>query len=546
MRLGWLSILLLLSTPPAAGADRSADAGAPPELSADWLESQHAVIGEVYIENANIFDTDIPGEDRALYRLANKLHIRTRPEVISRVLLFKPGDPFDRRLIEESERLLRSNSYLHDAVIEPVRYRDGTVDLKVTTRDVWTLDPRLSIGRAGGVNSVTVGIKDANLLGRGVYVALYYKSNVDRDSLLLKFADRELGESRYAFSGSIADNSDGKRLDLDFGLPFYALQSRRANRAALLIDDRNDSLYDRGEVRAKFRHQQDQYHLSAGLSRGLQNGWVRRWRAGIQYDEDRFAPLTGEEFPVQVMPEDRRFVYPFVGLELLEDRFEEARNHDQIGQTEDRYLGTRLDLRLGYAAEAFGSLDNAIMMGFDFTTGVGSSESDSLIAGASYNGRLQQGSLRNALLDMGAVFHHRHSRRFLFHAAVSGKIGRNLDLDNQVLLGGDSGLRGYPLRYQGGDSSALLTLEERVFTDWYPFRLFYVGGAVFFDAGRTWGENPVGRENLGWLRDVGFGLRFGNSRSGIGHVLHLDFAFPLDGGDDIDSIQILFKGRTSF
>ncbi|MCH8059447.1 MAG: BamA/TamA family outer membrane protein, partial [Proteobacteria bacterium] len=113
-------------------------------------------------------------------------------------------------------------------------------------------------------------------------------------------------------------------------------------------------------------------------------------------------------------------------------------------------------------------------------------------------------------------------------------------------LGGDNGLRGYPLRYQGGDKSVLITLEQRLFTDWYPFRLFRFGGAAFFDAGRTWGQSPSGGENLGWLRDVGLGLRIGNSRSSIGRILHIDLAYPLDGNGDISTVQLLIEAKRSF
>ena len=44
-----------------------------------------------------------------------------------------------------------------------------------------------------------------------------------------------------------------------------------------------------------------------------------------------------------------------------------------------------------------------------------------------------------------------------------------LDPDMQLLIGGDNGLRGYPLRYEAGTSRALLTVEQRFYTDWYPF-----------------------------------------------------------------------------
>jgi hemolysin activation/secretion protein len=122
-------------------------------------------------------------------------------------------------------------------------------------------------------------------------------------------------------------------------------------------------------------------------------------------------------------------------------------------------------------------------------------------------------------------------------------VARNLDPEKQILLGGDSGLRGYPLRYQDGDARLLFTVEQRFFTDYYPFRLLHVGGAVFFDAGRTWGG---GASQLGLLRDVGLGLRLSSSRSGLGNVIHIDLAFPLDGDPSIKSAQWLVTTKASF
>src|SRR5262245_42965697 len=78
------------------------------------LEAAGAVIGDIRIAAENIFDTNDPKEDHPLFRWANALHIPTRPSVIRRALLFKPGDVVSVRLIEETERLLRSNDYLYD------------------------------------------------------------------------------------------------------------------------------------------------------------------------------------------------------------------------------------------------------------------------------------------------------------------------------------------------------------------------------------------------------------------------------------------------
>ena len=111
------------------------------------LEANGAVIDKIILDKKNVFDLDNPEENKRLYRLANKYHVVTKDHVIERQLLLTPGEPFSQRLIEETERLLRSNKYLYDATITPVNAADGTVDLKVTTRDVWTLLPSIGVSR---------------------------------------------------------------------------------------------------------------------------------------------------------------------------------------------------------------------------------------------------------------------------------------------------------------------------------------------------------------------------------------------------------------
>jgi hypothetical protein len=69
---------------------------------------------------------------------------------------------------------------------------------------------------------------------------------------------------------------------------------------------------------------------------------------------------------------------------------------------------------------------------------------------------------------------------------------------------------------------------------------------VFADAGRTWGQGPVDARNLGWLTDVGFGLRLGLTRSGLGNVLHVDLATPLNRNGGIDAVQFSVSTKASF
>jgi len=180
------------------------------------------------------------------------------------------------------------------------------------------------------------------------------------------------------------------------------------------------------------------------------------------------------------------------------------------------------------------------------TKGMELSERQTLQFDSDFTGRLEQGTLSGAELGAGVRYYFRQSPRRLFFTELSAEAGHNLDTDQQILLGGDSGLRGYPLRYQAGEGRWLFTAEQRFFTNWYPFQLFNVGAAVFYDMGATWGRDPLGTPSQGLLRDVGFGLRLGNSRSALGNVLHLDLAFPLDGDSSIKNVQFLVETRKSF
>lgn len=504
-----------------------------------------AVIGEIDFAKQNVFDTTQPGENKSLFRLANRWHIVTRDSVIRQQLLFKSGDRFSSRLVAESERLLRLNAYLYDAKITPIRYQDGVVDVQIRTRDVWTLMPGASVSRSGGENRTRVSVSERNLLGRGVSLRLSYSDNVDRESTSFLYYDKNLGKSWTSLFMEVADNSDGHKTDFRLIRPFYALDSRRAAGATFFDDSREVSFYELGDEAAEYAVDADIHTAFIGWSGGLQNGWARRWTAGIVHDERAFTDVSNGTLPV-LLPADRKLVYPFIGFEWLQDKFESTSNRDQIDRTEDFYLGTRLWASIGFASESFGSDRDSLIYRTEASKGFGSIGNDALILSSSFTGRVDDGKSANSKIALNARYYHTISDKRLFFMTIDGSHGNKLDLDKRTDLGGDSGLRGYPLRYQSGDSRLLFTVEQRYFTDWYPFKLARVGGAIFADAGRTWGDSPLGTQPVGWLRDVGFGLRLVPTRASGRDVIHIDIAFPLDGDASIDKVQILLESKGSF
>jgi hypothetical protein len=492
-----------------------------------------------------VFDASIPEENGALYRLANRLHMDTRASAVEARLLFRTGDLYSRHVLDESERALRDMRYLFDADIRPVRYYGNTVDVEVRTRDVWTLNPGASFKLRGGESASRFEIEDANLFGRGKALQLAHSSTVDRDEWILNWSDPNVWGSRWQLDLGFADSDDGNRSEVMFWQPFYALDTRREFGVSVVQWDRVQARYALGEVTDRFGQDEQRAEIFAGWSNGLRGGWARRWLAGYRFERNRFV-TPAAALATTDLPEDRDISYPWIGVEWLQDDFREMSNLNQIGRVEDLAFGFRARLEAGWSGESLGATRDSYIFDATLSDGFEILPGQFLFLSARTATRVEDGSSTNAYASFATRYFARMGERNVFYAGASVLGSDDLDEQTQVLLGGDNGLRGYPLRFQSGSGRALITLEHRVYTDWYPFRLVRVGGAVFVDAGRAWGNGPVPVENLGWLADAGLGLRFGMSRSGLGNILHVDVAFPLNSVADVDSVQFQIETKRTF
>lgn len=518
----------------------------PPDVPGDEaLEAAGATVGVIEFDLQDIFSTERPEEDFTVFRVANALHIKTRQSTIAQQLLMRSGDRYSRQIVEESERLLRAVPYLVEARIVPIAYRDGSVDLRVVTRDVWTLKPGVSVGRSGGSNRVGVGIEESNLFGLGKALALDYIAGVDRTTTVLDYRDPQLFGTRWLLNAQLGQNSDGRKRGLTLERPFYALDTRWSAGLRFIDDERVDPVYDLGDRVDEYRARQRGSTVFIGLSDGLQHGWTTRWSAGFTHDDRQFAPTLASSRPALV-PASRKLVYPWLRHEQTQAQFVQLENLDQIGRVEDLNLGWQTSAQIGVAAKAWSADRNAFIWDGSLSRRLVLDEASITELKLGVSGRWEQAGVRNGKLSLSARHSIRQSVNVRTMVGLQADVGTRLDADQPLTLGGDNGLRGYPLRYQAGSGRALLTLEQRMFTDWYPFRLMRVGAAAFFDMGRTWGENPLGSRSIGVLRDVGFGLRIAHSRSGLGNFTHVNLAFPLDARAGISKVQLIVETKSSF
>ncbi len=454
-------------------------------------------------------------------------------------------------VIDETERVLRTTRYLYDVHIRPIALRDGVVDIEVMTRDTWTLDPGFSAGRSGGANSSGLKLVEYNLLGSGVTLSYGRSKNVDRTSNDFNFSNERAFGGWTSLSYAHSNNSDGQRDAVSVAHPFYALDTPWAAGVSASRDDRIDAVYNGGVIASQYRHRSNQAEAYAGWSNGRVDGWVWRTSIGTQLQDDTYTLAPAMVAPAQ-LPADEKLVAPFLRLQVIEDRFEKAQNRNLIERSEFFALGFASTLQLGAATTGFGSTRNAWLYSGSVSQGFEPLPRHTLTASGAISGQYTGSGVRRQRLGAQGQYYLPHSPSWLFYASLNADLLTKPDAADSLLLGGDNGLRGYPLRYQSGTRRALFTLEERHYTDLYFFQLFRVGAAAFLDFGRAWGgadSNASSNNNTvnpGWLRNAGLGLRIFNTRAAFSNVLHIDIAMPIDADAAVKKVQFLVKTKTSF
>jgi len=494
---------------------------------------------EVTIENNDIFDLEQENQKLWIHRWANKLHINTRKKTIEEQLLFDTQNGYDRQLIRETERLLRSRSYIHEANIAVEEICGKGVKLTVVTTDNWTLTPSITASRSGGETRTALEIEESNLLGLGTEIKILSESDEERDSNAFIYRDNNWFGNLETLKLELADNSDGHVRQVDIARPFIKQDSKYAWSIRPSSIERENPVYEQGDEIAKVGEMNDSLLLTYGWSDGLVDNSVSRYRLGWFANKLRYNTVDD---PNIELPEDVDKSYPFIEYEHLNVKYVERINFRVMGITEDIRLGSNLRTSIGWKDEAYESTQEGYVLEFDYDFGSFISTHTLGIFGLELSHESNQTiddtgriALKGQLYNFRGVNH-----SYVFSSRLEA--AQNPELFERIEVGGDSGLKGYPVRFQNGDRAFTLSAERRKYFNVYLWQLFKFGFAMFAEAGSAWenGNNPV------WLSDVGTGLRLVSTRQSSSKVLHFDIAFPLSEKDEIDDYQLYVKARTEF
>ena len=109
-------------------------------------------------------DTTVSAQN-LLSKAGNNVHIKTHSITIRNLLLIRKNEPFNSLLVKESERLIRSQKYVHEVsfYVGSAGKKSDSVDIFIRELDKWSLIPEGSISTSG----FKVGITEKNFLGSG-------------------------------------------------------------------------------------------------------------------------------------------------------------------------------------------------------------------------------------------------------------------------------------------------------------------------------------------------------------------------------------------
>ena len=511
------------STAAAQRPDTTAAAQHPDSTAAPESPAEGLPIRRVVIVSRTIYEPVPPGRLAPAYRLANRLHVRTRRGTIADQLLFAPGGRWSEAVGQETERNLRALDFLASSRV--LAERDGdSARVTVETRDLWTTSPEFNLESVGSKSYGSVTLIERNLMGLGKSVAFSYSEDPHGRGRSVSADDPGVRGSRLRVHYAASNGSGGAMDQAILGVPFYAESTPFSYGLSWSRTTSVVQLFQRAQVAADFDQREEETEAFWGLGterRGLVRRLTGSWFVDdVRRSPSRLEPGTPPEFAGA--EENLRLRRLAVEGRLWRPAYIERTHINRMGLVEDFDLGKSIALKLGVAPRFLGSTASEgyarvrLDAGADTRFGFGWTR-------ASLSTRVRRDPLET-LGQIEARWVHQQAARHAQVLAAYGASGSRAPRDFQIVVGGLSGLRAYPVQAIAGRGVWRLNAEDR-WTFLQNFGEILTAGAVAFaDAARGWGP---GSEGAGWFLAAGAGLRLALPQWSVNQVVRIDLAWPI-------------------
>ncbi len=477
-----------------------------------YREYEGKIIRNIHILTLDPFGNSVHDtvvQDQSfLSKAANHLHRKSRRLTIRNLLLIKRNQSFDSLLVQESERLVRSASYVNDvsfsfAAASP---NSDSVDIYIRELDTWSL----ILDGASSLSSSTVYLSDRNFLGLGHEFQNEYKHNYTngKRSYSTTYSIPNIDNTFISSALHYKINEDNyfdKSINVD--RPFFSPYARWGAGIFLAQQYKQDSIRtnnSRFELLAFKSNTQDYW---AGYAFQIFKGNTETDRTTNFISSARFYKIRYLEKPVETentmdLFSDEDFYLASIGIssrKYIQDKY-----IFKYGLTEYVPIGRVYSLTVGYQKK-----DELVRPYFGTRISVGNYHSWGYLASNMeygffmHNSRIEQGVFTASLTYFTRLF---EIGKWKFRQFAKPEItfGINQIPSNRISLNDGFGLNGFNSSVLVGTSRFLFTLQIQSYSPW-NFIGFHFGPYLNYSLGML-GDDANGFQNSKAYSQIGLGV----------------------------------------
>ncbi len=547
---GFAMVLLLSGTPAVLHGASNLGSAAPGRRG----ECPGGRISSIFIDNHSVFDLADTQRDQRFdwaLRLANRLHIPTREQVIRRELVFEEGGCYDPELLRESERVLRTSDFIATVDIFGVRQPDGSYHVIVDTRDEWSTRVEVQTGPNTGLQPTGISLRETNLLGTAQQASVFYLRSREERVYGASYLNPQLFGTRWQVGAAAGKTPIGSLLRETVEYPFVGETGRRAARHHIEHHERFFrylAMQDGSLVEVLVPERRRSFDLGGAIRFGergrltslgalLAGEWVS-YPAPPRLADPRGETAAPDSLFDPIL-EHLDSVADVRAMVLVGQRnvyYVTRRALDTVNGTEDVRLGMEVEMGFGRSIIGLSSQDDLLL---DLAVFGAGQIGDGLLVGtrALLEGKRDHHSPADkpewrdvlAQLNVWTYWQPSAGSRHTLVGAVAASGGWSARVPFQLTLGSASGLRGRPFHLSTAAQRVVGSLEARSYLGGPLSHVFDLGSVAFVDVGRSWaGDAPFGVDSPVHA-NVGVGLRAAfppGSRS----TFRFDVAAPLGSG----------------
>lgn len=433
----------------------------------------------------SISDTNITPQNFIL-KSGNKLHIKSQHITIRNLLLIRQNQTFDSLLVKESERLVRSQSYVRDVsffVLATSKYSDS-VDIFIRELDNWSILPNMA---ASGTNLI-INLNDKNFAGLGhdSQNDFYWYHSTGDIGYNFKYYMPNIRNS-FINSTLIYGSDQYKNSIKSFAVdrPFFSPFAKWAAGMSFSQQDRQDSIRFNNSFLVQQRFKFNVQDFWAGNAIQLFKGNTEQKRttnfiSAIRYLRVRYIEKPTEELNKQHFFSNEDFYLATIGISTR--KYVQDKYIFKFGVTEDVPIGKVFSITSGYQVKNNAGrlyLGARIALGYYYTWGYISSnlEYGTFIRAS----QIQQGNITaNINYFTGLIEIGKWKFRHFIKPQIT--IGINRFSSDSLTLNDGYGLDGFNSPELTGTSRLLFTFQTQAYAPW-NFIGFRFGPFIIYSAG---------------------------------------------------------------